>query len=221
MRKILASFSFLLLINTSKAQLVLTTPLVDSIVANLYNFKKTDDFVEAISLLNFASQKDNRKSIFVSSTPIINRKNIQDNMMVYLNNKAVFFVILRSVEVDSSLKLRLIEYHDPRFEKVLDSVNFRMEPQSGLVLIRSPLEVFHIRKRFLTRNTYVMTSKKYIPYLSAPDEFIPLKTFAVGGELNEIEPWYYDRKPFKELNKKYYEDMKPAEKIILRMPKNK
>jgi hypothetical protein len=215
MRKIVALFSFLLLINTSKAQLVITIPLVDSIVANLYNFKKTGDFVEAISLLNFASHKDKRKSIFVSSTPIINRKNIQENMLVYLNNKAVFFVILRSVEVDSSLKLRLIEYDDPRFEKVLDSVNFRME----LVLIRSPLEVFQVRRRLMCRNTYVITSKKYIPYLSAPDEFIPLKTFAVGGELNEIEPWYYDRKPFKELNAKYYEDMKPSEKIILRMPK--
>ena len=131
----------------------------------------------------------------------------------------MFFLLIIGVEVDSSLKLRLIEYDDPRFEKVLDSVNFRMEPQSGLVLIRSPLEVFRIRKRFLTRNTYVITSKKYIPYLSAPDEFIPLKTFYSGDEFKEIEPWYYDRKPFKELNAKYYEDMKPSEKIILRMPK--
>lgn len=219
MRKIVTLFSFLLLINTSKAQLVLTTPFVDSIISNLYNFNKTDNIVEAISLLNFTSHKDKRKSIFVSSTPIINRKNIQDNMLIYTNDKAIFFVILRNVEVDSSLKLRLIEYDDPRFEMVLDSVNFRMEPLSGLVLIRSPLEVFRIRRRLLCRNSYVITSKKYIPYLSAPEEFIPLKSFNVGGESKEIEPWYYDRKPFKELNEKYYEDMQPSEKIILKMPK--
>jgi hypothetical protein len=219
MRKLVAFITVFLLINTSKAQIVLTTPLIDSIVSNLYNFKKSGNYIEAIRLLNFSSLNDKKKSIFVSSTSIINRKNIHESMMIYITDNDVFFVVLRNVVVDSVLCSRLVDYNDARFEKALDSINFPKYPLSGLVLIRSPLEVFRIRKKLFKRQTYVITSKKYIPYLSAPEEFIPLKEFVVGGELNEIEPWYYDRKPFKELNKKYYEDMKPSKKIILKMPK--
>ena len=133
--------------------------------------------------------------------------------------KNQFFVILRNVSVDSSFLSRLIEHNDPRFEKTLDSIKFGAGPFSGLVIMRSPLTVYRIHRRALCKNTYVITSKNYIPYLSAPEEFIPIKKFGFGSESTEIEPWYYDA--FGNLNKQYYEDLKPGKKIILRMPKEK
>ena len=149
-------------------------------------------------------------------------------MKIYMSGTSLLFVILRHVEVDSDLRYKLINYNDQRFDKSLDSIKFGKITCSGYVIMRTPLEVFRVKRRFLSRNTYVITSKKYIPYLSAPDEFIPLND---GRESKEIEPWYYDYKPVKKLNKKriplmelnqkYYEDMKPSEMIILKMPKHK
>jgi hypothetical protein len=197
----------------------LSKSLVDSIISKRYSTVAKHNYVNFRTILNFAMLKNQKNTIYFSAISIRHRQDVHENMKVYISGERLFFIILRDVKVDSFLCKSLIDYNDARFEKALDSIKFGLKTSSGIVSIRSPLEVFRIRKRFLTRNTYVITSKKYIPYLSAPDEFIPLKTFAVGGELNEIEPWYYDRKPFKELNAKYYEDMKPSEKIILRMPK--
>jgi hypothetical protein len=160
-----------------------------------------------------------KNSFYVSATSIEYRQDVHENMKIYISGERLFFVILRNIEADSTLGSRLIDYNDARFEKALDSINFFEKTLTGLFIIRTPLEVFRVRRRLFSRNTYVISSKKYIPYLSAPDEFIPLKKFAFYSESKEIEPWYYDRKPFKELNAKYYEDMKPSEKIILRMPK--
>jgi hypothetical protein len=219
MRKISALFSFLLLINTSKAQVVLTIPLVDSISSKLYPFFNTMNTINDRLIINFSMIDSQKNSFYVSATSIEYRQDVHENMKIYIRGERLFFVVLRNIEVDSILGSRLIDYNDARFEKALDSINFFEKTLTGLFIIRSPLEVFRVRRRLFSRNTYVITSKKYIPYLSAPDDFIPLKKFAFYSESNEIEPWYYDRKPFKELNAKYYEDMKPSEKIILRMPK--
>ncbi len=218
MKKIVILISFALLCNSINAQIELTTSLVDSFASKLYNINYSD-IVEYSPILNFASPKGQRNSLYVSSTSIKVKANIQENMMIYINAKNVFFVILRNVRVDSCLRSKLIEYDDPRFKKTLDSIKFGAGPFSGLVLMRSPLTVYRIHRRPLCKNTYVITSKNYIPYLSAPEEFIPIKKFGFGGESKVIEPWYYDA--YGNLNKQYYEDMNTGEKIILKMPKEK
>ncbi len=219
MKKILIFIFFVGIFISLNGQIVLTHSLVDSISSKLYPFVGTMNAINDRAIINFAMHDHHKNSIYVSATSIEYRQDVHENMKIYISGERLFFVILRNIEADSTLGSKLIDYNDARFEKALDSIKFGLKTHSGIVSIRSPLEVFRIRKRFLTRNTYVITSKKYIPYLSAPDEFIPLKKFAFSTESNEIEPWYYDHKPLKELNKKYYEDMKPSEKIILRMPK--
>jgi len=211
MKKIVILISFALLCNSINAQIELTTSLVDSFASKLYNIKYSD-IVEYRPILNFAQPKGQRNSLYVSSTSIKVKANIQENMMIYINAKNVFFVILRNVRVDSCLRSKLIEYNDPRFAKTLDSIKFGAGPFSGLVIMRSPLTVYRIHRRSLCKNTYAITSKNYIPYLSAPEEFIPIKKFGFGSEFKEIEPWYYDA--FGKLNKQYYEDLKPEGKII-------
>lgn len=218
MKKIVILFSFALICNTINAQIVLTASLVDSLASKLYNIEY-HDFVEYRTILNFASLKGQRNSLYVSSTAISVRENIQENMMIYKNHKSVFFVFLRNVMVDSCFRSRLIEYDDSLFEKTLDSIKFGAGPFSGLTVLHTPLTVYRIHRKPFSKNTYVITSKNYIPYLSAPEEFIPIKKFGFGGESTVIEPWYYDA--FGNLNKQYYEDLKPGKKIILRMPKEK
>ncbi|MDD3528123.1 MAG: hypothetical protein PHX39_14355 [Bacteroidales bacterium] len=218
MKKIVFFISLALVCNTIKAQIELTASLVDSLASNLYNIKYRGK-VEYRPILNFAQLKGQQNFLYVSSTSIKVKENIKENMMIYINEKNLFFVILRNVSVDSSFLSRLIEHNDPRFEKTLDSIKFGAGPFSGLVIMRSPLTVYRIHRRALCKNTYVITSKNYIPYLSAPEEFIPIKKFGFGSESTEIEPWYYDA--FGNLNKQYYEDLKPGKKIILRMPKEK
>lgn len=229
MRKIIVFISFLWISSNISAQFELTPTLVDSLICKLYNFDQSNKLIyKSLSILNFASYRNQKNSIYVSRTSINQTENIQNNMMMYINENKVFFVILRNVNVDSSFRSKLIDYNNPRFEKVLDSIKFSNYANSGFIVLRSPLEVFRIRKKLCSQNTYIITEKRYIPYLSAPDEFIPLND---GRESKEIEPWYYDYKPVKklnkkhiplmELNKKYYEDMKPREKIILKMPKDK
>jgi len=219
MKKILIFIFFVGIFISLNGQIVLTHSLVDSISSKLYPFVGTMNAINDRAIINFAMHDHHKNSIYVSATSIEYRQDVHENMKIYISGERLFFVILRNVKADRALESKLIAYNDVRFDKTLDSINFGQNTCSGCIIMRSPLEVFRIRKRFLTRNTYVITSKKYIPYLSAPDEFIPLKKFAFSTESNEIEPWYYDHKPLKELNKKYYEDMKPSEKIILRMPK--
>ncbi|NCA87235.1 MAG: hypothetical protein EOM83_17020 [Clostridia bacterium] len=218
MKKIVLIFSFALICNTINAQIEFTAYLMDSLISKLYNFKY-NDVVKSRPVLNFAQLKEQRNSLYVSSTSIKVKANIQENMMIYINAKNVFFVVLRNVMVDSCLSSKLIEHHDPRFKNTLDSIKFGAGPFSGLVIMRSPLTVYRIQKRPLCKNTFVITSKNYIPYLSAPEEFIPIKKFAYGQESDKIEPWYYDA--FGKLNKQYYEDLKPGKKIILRMTKGR
>lgn len=217
MRKILVLFFFMLVINTLNAQIVLTSALVDSISSKLYPIVNPVNYANFRSIRNFATLERQKNSLYVSSASINWRQDIHEDMMIYISGERLIFIKLRNVEAASGLLSRLIKYDDPSFEKALDSIKFRKEPFSGLVSIRSPLEVFRIRRKLLSRNTYVITSKKYIPYLSAPEEFIPLKNFAESRESTEIEAWYYD--VFGKLNQRYYDDMKPREKIILRMPK--
>ena len=219
MKKVLTFIFFMCFFNSLIGQMELSKSLVDSIISKRYSTVAKNNYVNFRSILNFAILKNQKNAIYFSAISIRHRQDVHENMKIYISGERLFFVILRNIEADSTLGSKLIDYNDARFEKALDSIKFGLKTHSGIVSIRSPLEVFRIRKRFLTRNTYVITSKKYIPYLSAPDEFIPLKKFAFSTESNEIEPWYYDHKPLKELNKKYYEDMKPSEKIILRMPK--
>lgn len=221
MKKLVILFSFLFLCNTIQAQIQLTTVLVDSVISNLYNFNQPANILNDRAILNFVSYKGQKKTIYVSSTSINWRKDIHENMMIYIHDINVFFVILRNVKVDSGFHSKLIEYSDPRFEKTLDSIKFRKDPYSGVVIMHTPLTVYRIKKRPFCKRTFKITSQNYIPYLSAPDEFIPLKKFAGRGLSTVIEEYYYDYKPIKTLSKQYYEDMKPAEKIILRMPKNK
>jgi hypothetical protein len=228
MKKKVILFSLVLMFNSLNAQIVLTSSLIDSVKSKLYTFDRTKNhnnipiiLDNCRRILNITTLKGQNNSLYVSSVTINWRANIHENMMIYINDVDVYFVILRNVEVDSGFRSKLIKYNDPRFEKVLDSIKFRKDPFSGWVIDRSPLEVFRIRRKPFNKRTFVVTSKKYIPYLSAPEEFIPLKKFAGSREFTEIEPWYYDYKPLKELNKKYYEDMKPREKIILRMPNDK
>lgn len=228
MKKIVILFSFVLMINTLNAQLVLKAELIDSIISNLYPFAYIKNELNDILIINIAMLENRKNSFYISATPIEYRQDVNENMKIYMSGTSLLFVILRHVEVDSVLRYKLINYNDQRFDKSLDSIKFGKITCSGCVIMRTPLEVFRVKRMFLSRNTYVITSKKYIPYLSAPDEFIPLND---GRESKEIEPWYYDYKPVKklnkkriplmELNKKYYEDMKPREKIILKMPKDK
>lgn len=219
MKKIVILFSFALIGNTINAQIELKKSLVDSLIAKLYTFKQPQKILNDRAILNFASLTRQRNSLYVSATAIMMRQNIKKNMMIYINENNVFFVILRNVMVDSCFRSRLIEYNDPRFDKTLDSIKFGAGPFPGMVIMRTPLTVYRIHRKPLSQNTYVITSKNYIPYLSAPEEFIPIKKFDFGGESIEIEPWYYDA--FGNLNKQYYEDLKPGKKIILRMPKEK
>lgn len=219
MKQIVILFSFAFIFNTINAQIELSTSLVDSLVAKLYTFEESSDIDVYRPILNFTSLIGQRNSLYVSSTSIKLKNDIHENMMIYIYEKEVFFVILRDVEVNSCFRSRLIEYNDPRFEKTLDSIKFGKGPFHGLVLLHAPLTVYRIRKRPLCKNTYAITSKKYIPYLSAPEKFIPLSKFANIGALDEIFGWYYDA--FGNLNKQYYEDLKPEKKIILRMPKEK
>ena len=219
MKKIVILFLFAFISNTTNAQFELTINMVDSLIAKLYNFEEFNDAPIFLSLLNITSIKDQRNSLYVSATNIMLRGSTHENMMIYITQKDVFFIILKNVIVDSSFRSRLIGYNDIRFEKTLDSIRFGKGPFHGLVPVRTPLTVYRIRRKLFRKNIFVITSKNYIPYLSAPEEFIPIKKFAYGGELDEIEPWYYDA--FGKLNKQYYEDLKPGKKIILKMPKEK
>jgi hypothetical protein len=219
MKKVLILIFFVSIFISLNGQILLTHSLVDSISSKLYPFFNTTNTINDRLVINFSMIDSQKNSFYVSATSIEYRQDVHENMKIYISGERLFFVILRNVKADRALESKLIDYNDVRFDKTLDSLNFGQKTCSGCVIMRSPLEVFRVRRRLFSRNTYVITSKKYIPYLSAPDDFIPLKKFAFYTESNEIEPWYYDRKPFKELNAKYYEDMKPSEKIILRMPK--
>ena len=220
MKKIVILFSFAFICTTIHAQIELTTRLVDSLVAKLYTFEEWSSDINVYRpIFNFATINEQRNSLYVSSTSIKVKANIKENMMIYIHKKDVFFVILRDVMVDSSLRSRFIEYNDPRFVKTLDSIKFGKGPFPGLVVLHAPLTVYRIRKRPLCKNTYAITSKRYIPYLSAPEKFIPLSKFANIGGLDEIYGWYYDA--LGNLNKQYYEDIKPGKKIILKVPKEK
>lgn len=202
-----------------QSQIRLSSELVDSIICNIEVCPPEPDFTNSRLILNLASLPPTKHSIYYSSTLLVSRQDINKDMMIYINDVDLYFVLIKDVLLDSSFIAKLVPFNNPRFNRALDSINFPHHPMSGVSSYRSPLVVYRIKRRFISNNTYTITSRSYIPYLSAPEVFIPLKEVSDGHLYHEIEPWYYDRKPFKELNAKYYEDMKPSEKIILRMPK--
>lgn len=200
------------------AQIRITSSLADSIISKTFPYDSARQTLNDILTVKFTSLQRHQNSIYVSATSILDKRDINGSMNMYIGKKNVFFLILNNVNVDSSFRSKLINYNDPRFNSILDSIRFGYG-FGGLVMVRSPLEVYHVRKRLFCKNTYVITSKKYNPYLSAPEPFIPIKKFFNQGGLDEIDPWYYD--DFGNLNEQYYEDLKPEKKIILKMPKEK
>jgi len=213
----LTFFLFALFCNTNYAQIKVTKSLVDSLITKLYYFEGSNDPPFFLTLLNFASLESEENTLYLSGTSIMTRYNIHEDMMIYVKGKEVLLMILRNVTPDSSFRSRLIQYDDLRFGKTLDSIKFGISAPPGLAVMRTPLTVYRIRRKLFRKNIFVITSKKYIPYLSAPKEFIPLKKFAFGGEWDEIQGWYYNS--YGDLNERYYEDIKPRKKIILKMPK--
>ena len=219
MKKLILFCLTLLNVYSSQSQVKLTTALVDSLSFRFLDCSPAP-FVNARQILNFASLDHQKKSLYFSSTKLGSRKDIPNDVMIYINECSLFFIILKNVDLDSCLQKRLISQNDGRFKIVLDSIKFRNSPYSGVIPDRSPLVVYKIKQRPFCKNSYVITSQSYIPYLSAPEVFIPLKKVSDGYLFTEIEDWYYEGYPKSgKFNKQYYEDMKPIKKIILRMKK--
>lgn len=219
MRQVILILMVLINNLVAQAQIRLTSALVDSIICNLELCEPRTGITNSRLLLNFVSLSNQKNSIYYSSTLVVSRQDINENMMIYINDIDLYFVKVKNVLLDSGLQDRLIPYNDIKFDQAIDSIKFRQTPFSGVHAVRSPLVVYRIKQRCFSKNTFIISSRSYIPYLSAPEIFIPLKEVSDGILSDEIEPWYYDA--FKNLNKRYYEDMKPREKMILRMQRKK
>jgi len=220
MKKRTLLFLFLLYACSLNAQIILTATLFDTLVCKLYSCPLEPDIVNSRPVLNFASLENKKNSIYLSSTPLVSMEDITEDIMIYVNDVSFFFVKVRNVDLDSCLVKKLIRFKDIKFDQALDSIKFRKRSYPGVYTLRSPLVVYQIKQRLFCKNSYVITSQSYIPYLSAPEIFIPLKKVSDGYLFTEIEDWYYDGFPkIGRLNKKYYEDMKPIKKTILRMKK--
>jgi hypothetical protein len=172
-------------------------------------------------VLKFVSTPKQKNSLYYSSTFITKRTDIIEEIALYINETDLFFIILEDVNIESSLQKKLIPFNDKRFNLALDSIKFgKNKYGDGIYLERMNLRVFEVKRRFLCENTFVIRSRNYIPYLSAPEMFIPLKKVSDGYMSTEIADSYYEGYgKLRKLNQKYYEDLKPGKKIILRMKK--
>lgn len=202
------------------AQIQLTVPLLDSLIAKSESSKLT--LVSSLRVLNIASFPDRKNTLYFSETPLKNSIDITEDMSLYINASDMFLVLFKGVSIDSSLSKKLVPFGDERFNMALDSIKFRNHNlrDDGVVVIRLSLRVYKIKRKFLNKSTYIISSRNYIPYLSAPEILIPLKRVSDGHISNEIDMFFYEGYgKTRKLNKKYYEEVKPGKKIILRMKK--
>lgn len=201
------------------AQIQLTGPLLDSLICIDQDTPSQVTSPRVLNVFAFISKKN---SLYFSGTIISSREDITDDMNLYINASDLHFLLLKNIQIDSALQKKLIPYRDERFNLALDSIKFRKHSitRDGVTLERLNLRVYEIKKKILHKNTFVIRSRNYIPYLSAPEMFIPLKKVSDGYMSTEIAHSYYEGYgKLRKLNQKYYEDLKSGKKIILRMKK--
>ncbi|MDO9510831.1 MAG: hypothetical protein Q7J34_03655 [Bacteroidales bacterium] len=217
MRKIVLLFIVFTVNLGAQAQIILTTELVDSLICKISKCPISHELINSRYIIKFVGFADNKNRIFLSETDLINRQDIPEEALIYVNDFDLYFVIIKDVDIDSCFQKRLISQNDIRFVHALDSIKFGQIYISGIVTVRNPLIVYQIKRRCLSRHTFIITSKKYFPYLSAPEIFIPAKKISDDHMYDKIEAWYYDI--WGKLNKEYYDAMKPGEKMTLKMRK--
>jgi hypothetical protein len=120
----------------------------------------------------------------------------------------LYYILVDKILISDDLKEKIVRPETVLYDYLLDSIDFDQEIPSGLHMERSKLVVYEISKKQFTKRKYLITSKTYIPYATAPDNLKPHFPIEEERRSNtELGLLYID--PRHTYTDFYYEDMKP------------
>jgi hypothetical protein len=168
-------------------QIILTKPLIDSLVYETVTKSKNPHFAD-LDVIKFTQYSDRGKEMVISKTIISNRIDIPSNSHIYVSNGYIVLLRFNNIYLHSGLLEIMIDRTDDRFVKTLDSIKFPRIAKSGIVYERLFLDVITIKKRCFTSNQYKLTFEKIFPASLAPKELWPVESFTDGQYM--VDPPY-------------------------------
>lgn len=217
-KKIMLFFIFnLILCETSNSQILLTKPLLDSVLSK--TLMPTNSKTPFLEVFKFSSECFIKEKMIISKVFITNRTDIPLSSSLYYSNGYYILVLFDNCFLSSGLMREMINKTNPKYYGILDSIKFPNEAKSGIVWDRLFLDIITLKRALCSKRKYTLKFTKVFPASIAPKELMPLETFSDGQYMvNPPYKFIYNNKG--EMLEVYKKQLIPNKPVKIRMKKN-
>lgn len=207
----------LILCGTLNAQIMLTEPLLDSVLSKtLIPSKSNTPFIE---VFKFSGECYSQEKVIISKVFITNRTDIPEGSSLYYSNGVYILVLFDNCFLSSGLMREMIKKTNPKYYSILDSIKLPNEAMSGIVWDRLFLDIITLKRAPCSKRKFTLKFTKIFPGSIAPKELMPVETFSDGQYMvNPPYEFIYNNKG--DMLEVYRKQLVPNKPVKIRMTKN-